>query len=522
MYEYDWWDAWQETLVPMLFMVLGFFFHAYLTRSNAVAAARRGKVILADAEKDADSIRNEAKVLAREKAMEAREKLESQAQQQRKELIDLENRIMKRESDFDRKISLLDRKEKELEDKILEAGAEKNRLIAKENELSELISKENKKLQEVAGISREKAHEELVSRMRDELEGDKARLIRHAQNEARMVAEKEARNIVSQAIERYAGEQVNEVTTTWVRLPNDEMKGRIIGKEGRNIRSFEQITGVNLLIDETPELVVLSCFNPMRREIARITLERLIEDGRIHPANIEEIHQKVEAEVEDTIRKAGEDALYELGIHGVDPELISILGRLKFRHSYSQNVLQHSIETAQFMGIMAAELGLDTSIAKRAGIFHDIGKAVDHDIEGGHAEIGANLLRKYGEDPIIVNACASHHNDVEQVSIYSTLAAAADAITAARPGARQHTTDLYLQRLEKLENIANSFEGVSKTFAVQAGRELRIIVEPKKINDEQALIMARDIAKKIETEVKYPGQVKVNVIRETRCIEYAQ
>ncbi|MFC1467450.1 ribonuclease Y [Verrucomicrobiota bacterium] len=522
MYEYNWWEAWQETLIPMLFLVLGFFFHAYLTKSNAVAAARRGKVILADAVKEAESIRNEAKVLAREKAMEAKEKVEEKAHNQRKELIDLENRIIKRESDFDRKISLLDRKEKELEEKIIEAGANKNRLIEKEGELAELIAQENKKLQQLAEISRDQAREELVARMRKELEGDKARLIRHAQNEARLLAEKEARNIVSQAIERYAGEQVSEVTTTWVRLPNDEMKGRIIGKEGRNIRSFEQITGVNLLIDETPELVVLSCFNPMRRETARITLERLIEDGRIHPANIEEIHKKVEEEIEDTIRKAGEDALYELGIHGVDPELISILGRLKFRHSYSQNVLQHSIETAQFMGIMAAELGLDTSIAKRAGIFHDIGKAADHDIEGGHAEIGANLLRKYGEDPIIVNACAAHHNDVEQISIYSTLAAAADAITAARPGARVQTTDLYLQRLEKLENIANSFDGVAKTFAVQAGRELRIIVEPTAVNDERALIMAREIAKEIESEVKYPGQIKVNVIRETRCIEYAQ
>jgi ribonuclease Y len=522
MYEYDWWRAWQETLIPMLFMVLGFFFNAYLTKTNAVAAARRGKVILADAEKDAQSIRSEAKVVAREQAMEAKEKIEASVQVQRAELIEIENRIMKRESDFDRKISLLDRKEQELEGKMIDAGEQKVKLIAREQELTDLIAAENAKLQAVADLSREKAREELVARMREELDGDKARLIRHSQNEARLLAEKEARNIVSQAIERYAGEQVSEMTTTWVRLPNDEMKGRIIGKEGRNIRSFEQITGVNLLIDETPGMVILSCFNPLRRETARITLERLVEDGRIHPANIEDIHKKVEAEVGDTVRKAGEDALYELGIHGVDPELITTLGRLKFRHSYSQNVLQHSMETAHFMGIMASELGLDVSIAKRAGIFHDIGKAVDHDIEGGHASIGANLLRKYGEDPIIVNACAAHHNDVEQLSVYATLAAAADAITAARPGARVNTTDLYLQRLEKLEKIANSFDGVAKTFAVHAGRELRIIVEPEAIDDAHALILARNIAKQIEDEVKYPGQIKVNVIRETRCIEYAQ
>jgi ribonuclease Y len=522
MYEYDWWRAWQETLIPMLFMVLGFFFNAYLTKANAVAAARRGKVILADAEKDAQSIRNEAKVIAREQAMDAKEKIEASVQIQRAELIEIENRIMKREADFDRKISLLDRKEQELEGKIVDAGAQKVKLIEREQELNALIASENAKLQSLANLSREKAREELVARMREELDGDKARLIRHSQNEARLLAEKEARNIVSQAIERYAGEQVSEMTTTWVRLPNDEMKGRIIGKEGRNIRSFEQITGVNLLIDETPGMVILSCFNPLRRESARITLERLVEDGRIHPANIEDIHTKVEEEVGDTVRKAGEDALYELGIHGVDPELITMLGRLKFRHSYSQNVLQHSIETAHFMGIMASELGLDVSIAKRAGVFHDIGKAMDHDIEGGHASIGANLLRKYGEDPIIVNACAAHHNDVEQLSVYATLAAAADAITAARPGARVNTTDLYLQRLEKLEKIANSFDGVSKTFAVHAGRELRIIVEPEAIDDAHALILARNIAKQIEDEVKYPGQIKVNVIRETRCIEYAQ
>ena len=297
----------------------------------------------------------------------------------------------------------------------------------------------------------------MVARMRVELEGDSARLIRHSQNEARLTAQKEARNIIAQAIERYAGEQVTEITTTWVKLPSDDMKGRIIGKEGRNIRSFEQITGVNLLIDETPELIVLSSFDPLRRESAKITLERLIDDGRIHPANIEEIHNKVTIEVEETIRKAGEEALFNLGIHGVDPELISVLGRLKFRHSYSQNVLQHSIETAHFMGIMATELGLDTSIAKRAGVFHDIGKALDHTIEGGHMEIGANILRKYKEDQIIVNACGAHHNDIEPTSIYATLVAT-DAITAARPGARNQTTDLYLQRLENLNTLQTALK----------------------------------------------------------------
>ncbi len=522
MYEYDWWAAWQETLIPGLFMLLGFFFNAYLTKSNAVAAARRAKVILADAEKDAEKIRNEAKIVAREKAMEAKEHVEERIQVQRNELIDLEHRIIKREEDFDRKMGILETKENDLHNKILENNDAKIALLEKEKELNRLIEVESKMIQDRAGITKDEARNEMISRMRIELEGDNARLIRHSQNEARLTAQKEARNIIAQAIERYAGEQVTEITTTWVKLPNDEMKGRIIGKEGRNIRSFEQITGVNLLIDETPELIVLSSFDPLRRETAKLTLERLIEDGRIHPANIEEIHNKAATEVEDIIRKAGEDALFELGIHGVDPELISVLGRLKFRHSYSQNILQHSIETANFMGIMAAELGLDTSIAKRAGIFHDIGKALDHEIEGGHAEIGANILRKYKEDPIIINACASHHKDIEPTSIYATLVCAADAITAARPGARNQTTELYLQRLDKLEYIANSFDGVSKSFAIQAGRELRVIVEPEMVSDEKAMIIARDIAKKIESEVKYPGQIKVNIIREKRCIEYAQ
>jgi len=521
-YEYDWWMAWQDILVPLGFIILGFFFHSYLVKTNAVAAARRGKVILADAEKEADLIRREADMIVKNAALSAQERVQQEHSKQRQELIELENRIMRRESDFDRKITLLEQKENLLEQRLADTAAEKEKLKGLQAELHHRIEEETRKLQEIADFSRDKAREIIMTRMETELKGDVARLIRHSQNEARMKAEGQAREIISLAIQRYAGEQVGEVTVSHIRLPDDKVKGFIIGKDGRNIKAFEQTTGVNLIVDETPEMVTVSAYDPVRREVARITLEKLIEDGRIQPARIEELYAKTCEEMEDTIRKGGEDALYELGIQGVRPELISTLGRLKFRQSYSQNVLQHSIQTAHIMGMMAAELDLDASIAKRVGIFHDIGKAVDHEVEGGHAVIGGTLLRKYDEDQVIVNAVASHHGDVEGGSIYAFLASAADAITAARPGARADTTDLYIKRLEKLEKIAGTYSGVKKSFAVQAGRELRVMVEPEVISDNDALLLARQIAKQIEDEIKYPGQIKVCVIRETRCIEYAQ
>ncbi|AKJ65693.1 ribonuclease Y [Kiritimatiella glycovorans] len=521
-YEYDWWQMWQDIIVPLGFVVLGFFFHAYLTKANAVAASKQAKSILEDAEKQAESIRREAQLNLRDQELKVHEKAHEEQDSARKELVDLENRIMKREKDFDRKLSLLDQKEQQLEQQISEAERKEQAAEARRTELDELIEQENRAVQKAAEMSRDEARETIMKRLQEALSEDSARLIRHAQNEARVLARTEARKIVVSAIERYAGEQANDVTTTTVDLPSDEMKGRIIGREGRNIRAFESTTGINLIIDETPGVVTLSGFDPTRRETARITLERLIEDGRIQPARIEEIFEKTSREVDDTIRKAGEDVLFQLGLQGVAPELVSLVGRLKFRHSYSQNVLQHSLETAFLMGSMAADLGLDPSVAKRVGIFHDIGKAVDHEVEGPHALIGGKLLRRHGESPEVYNAVAAHHHEMDVDSIYATLASSADAISASRPGARSDTTENYLKRLSRLENVAGDFEGVNKAFAIQAGRELRVIVAPSEISDEAATLLARDIAKKIEQEVRYPGQIKVTVIRETRCIEYAQ
>jgi ribonuclease Y len=361
-----------------------------------------------------------------------------------------------------------------------------------------------------------------MQQLEQDLQSESGNLIRRIQEDTKDRAEREARRIITMAIERYAGDQVNEMTTSTVTLPSDDMKGRIIGREGRNIRSFEAATGVNILIDDTPEVVVISGFDPLRREIARIALERLIEDGRIHPARIEEVVDKVQAEVEETIRHAGEEAIYDLGLQGVAPELVRTLGRLKFRHSYGQNVLKHSIEMGHLMGTMASELRLDSAQAKRIGLFHDIGKALDHKVEGGHAIIGADLLKRHGESAVVYNAVAAHHGEVEPESLYANLTIAADAITAARPGARSETTEIYLKRLEKLEEISNQFRGVEKSYAIQAGREIRVLVEPTKIDDNEAMQMARNISKQIEQELQYPGQIRVTVIRETRCVEYAK
>jgi ribonuclease Y len=374
----------------------------------------------------------------------------------------------------------------------------------------------------MAALSPDDAKRMLMQRMEEELRAEAGELIRRLQKDALATAEREARKIIASAVERYAADQINEMTTSAVTLPNDEMKGRIIGREGRNIRALEAATGVNILIDDTPEVVVVSSFDPLRREIAKQSLERLIVDGRIHPTRIEEIVTKVQSEVDDTIRKAGEEAVYELGLQAMDPEVVKTLGRLKYRHSYGQNVLKHSVEMANLMGMMASDLGLDPSIAKRVGLLHDIGKAMDHHVEGTHALIGADFLKRHGESPLVCNAVAAHHNEVEAESIYAVLTKAGDAITASRPGARTETTDIYLKRLEKLEDIANNFRGVEKCYAIQAGREIRVIVEPAKIDDNEAMQMARNISKQIEHDMEYPGQIKVTVVRETRCVEYAR
>ncbi len=515
-------DYWSILAVSLASIVLGYFIHVFKNKYRMDMAKKDAETILADAKEKAELILKKADVDSRNEVIKAREEFEKDNKIRRREIIALEERMAQREANLDRRVSMLDNKELSFDSKIADLAREKDNLLAEEKRLKEAVQAANNKLQESAQMSEEQARETLLGKVEEDLTAEKGLLIRRMQEEAKEAAEKNARSIIVTAINRYAADQVNEVTTCSVNLPNDEMKGRIIGKEGRNIRSLEAETGCNILIDDTPEVVIISGFDPMRREIARITIEQLVSDGRIHPARIEEIVAKVKEEVDDTIRQAGESAIYELGLRSVAPELLRTLGRLKYRHSFSQNVLQHSVEMAHLMGMMAAELGLDSTIAKRVGLFHDLGKAIDHTVEGSHAIIGADLLKKHGEQPIVYNAVAAHHGDVEAESLYATLAAAADAITAARPGARSETTELYLKRLKDLEEIANSFKGVTKSYAIQAGRELRVIVEPSRIDDNEAMVMARNISHHIEDKMQYPGQIKVTVIRETRCIEYAK
>ncbi|MBN2163935.1 MAG: ribonuclease Y [Pontiellaceae bacterium] len=511
-----------EFILSIGFLVLGFFFHAYLTKTNAIAASKQAKAILGEANKEADAIRREAKIQAKDAVLRAREKSEKDTTGQRKEILDLERRVVEREKNLTRKLEMLNNKELELSGRMTEISEEKSVWHDKSRELQKLIDEETSRVEKAANLSKDEARRTIMGRMEDELTGEANALVRNIQKSAKEDARKVAREIIAAAIQRYAAETVSDLTTSSVALESDDIKGRIIGREGRNIKSFESETGVNVLIDETPEVVVLSSYDPIRREVARVALERLIEDGRIHPARIEETVEKVRHEIDETIRQAGETALFELGLTGVAPELMHTLGKLKFRTSYKQNVLDHSIETAHICALMAGELGLDPKIAKRVGVFHDIGKALDHEVEGGHAVIGANLLRKYGEDRIVYNAVGSHHDDMERESVYAVLCEAADAITAARPGARSETTDLYLQRLEQIEKIANQYAGVKSSYAVQAGREIRIMVEPTKFNDHGTSLLAKNIAKEIGRNVKIPGTVRVTVIRETRCVEYAK
>ncbi len=516
------WNGLNPVVINIGFVILGFFFHAYLTRTNAVAASHRGEAILEEAKKQAESIKHEANVDAREEVLKVRERTEKEQETKRQSIIALEDRVVAREKDISRKLELLETKDRTLTEKIDLVEKQNDELKTRQKELKDRITEEVLRIQEAASLSKEDARKLIMERMENELESEISGLIRRQQKEIYERSKAEARDIICTAIERYAGEHVSSSTVTQVALPAEDFKARLIGKEGRNFKSFEMESGVNLIVDETPGIVQLSSFDPVRREIARVALEKLIADGRIHPASIEETIKKTRGEVDEIIRQAGEDALYKLGISGVAPELVKILGRLKYRTSYKQNVLDHSVEMASLMGMMAADLGLDVALAKRVGIFHDLGKAVDHEVEGSHAVIGANLMRKYGEIPLVYNAVAAHHDDIEKSSVYAVLAAAADAMTAARPGARMDTTDLYFQRLDKLEKIALSFKGVEKCYAIYAGRELRVLVEGSKVDDARSLILAREIANRIQGEVKYPGQVKVTVIRETRAIEYAK
>ncbi|MCK4565368.1 MAG: ribonuclease Y [Verrucomicrobia bacterium] len=512
----------QALIVNIAFIVLGFFFHAYITKTNAIAASKQSKSILDKAQKEADIVRREAKVQAKDAVLRARENSEKESSSQRKDILDLEKRVVGREKNLSSKLEMLSSKDLQLAGRLTEVQDQKDVLKEKGKELEGLIQEETNRIEKAANLSKDDARKTIMTRMEDELKAEAGGLIRHVQKEAKQEAEKKARELIAIAVQRYAAETVCDLTTSTVSLVSDDIKGRIIGREGRNIKSFEAETGVNVLIDETPEVVVLSSFDPIRREVARIALEELIEDGRIHPVRIEETVAKVRKELDTSIRRAGEEALFGLGITGVAPKLVQILGKLKFRTSYKQNVLDHSVEAAHLLAIMAAELGLDVKLAKRIGIFHDIGKAVDHEVEGGHATIGANLLRKHGEDSVVYTAIGAQHEDMDRSNVYAVLCDAADAMTAARPGARMETTDLYIQRLEKIEKICNQYAGVKSSYAVQAGREVRIMVEPETFTDHATQLLARNIAKQIGKEVKVPGVVRVTVIREMRCVEYAK
>jgi ribonuclease Y len=515
----EWWLAWFTTLAAA---ALGWFWHwhvEHIARKNGAVSAEK---ILRDAHHEAAVLHREAETKAREILHEARKAFEQEVNARQKRLEVLEDQYHARISQLETKSNSLDTKEERLLQKLEDLRVETEHLQARSREFEELMTEQRVRLQEIAGLTQSQARDQMLKNIEDEVRAESDTLFRHLQAEARSKAKTEAQKIITYAIERYAADTVQEVTTCQVQLPSEEMKGRIIGKEGRNIRSIESETGVNVMIDDTPQVIVLSGYDPMRREIARLSLERLIHDGRIHPASIEETVAKVRQETEDAVRKAGEDAIYQLGLGKMHPDVVYTLGRLKFRQSYAQNVLSHSIEMAYLMSAMAAELGLDIQIAKRIGLLHDIGKALTHEVEGSHALIGAELIAKHGEAPLVVNAVAAHHREVEAESVYAHLAMAADAITAARPGARNENTHQYLKRLGDLEDIANSFEGVSRSYAIQAGRELRVLVEPGVIDDEQALRLARDISARIESQVNFPGQVKVTVIRETRSVEYAR
>ena len=496
-------------------VALGYAINRYLVNARMSRAAADAARMLKDAEKQAETTKKEAVLEAKAEILQMKEAEEAEAKERRREIAALENRLVQREESIDRRAESIDKREHQI-------SSAQGQINKREEELNAAHAEVKVRLESIAGLTADEAKAELLANVKEEVTREAASIIREAESSAKEEAERRARRIIGIAIQRVAADHTAESTVSVVHIPSDDMKGRLIGREGRNIRAFEQMTGINLIVDDTPEAVVLSSFDPVRREIGRITLETLIADGRIHPARIEEMFNKAEKLVNDQIHEAGEQASFDANVHNLHPEIVRTLGRLKFRSSYGQNVLKHALEVSWIAGVMAAELGADVALAQRAGLLHDLGKAVDHEVEGPHAVIGADLARRFGEHPDVVHAIEAHHNDVEPQTVEAVLVMAADAISAGRPGARRETLESYIKRLEKLEAVANAHPGVEKTYAMQAGREIRVMVMPDVVSDADSVVLARDIAQQIEAELEYPGQIRVMVVRESRAVDYAK
>ncbi len=494
---------------------LGIIYRKKIAEAEIGSAEEQAKKILNDAIKASEAKKKEALIEAKEEILKTRAEADKEIKERRNEVQKMEKRNMQKEEHLDKKLETIEKKEENLK-------LREKQLEEKTEATNEIQKRQLEILEKISGLTKEEAKEYLIKNIEDEVRVEAALKIKEIEEQTKETCDEKAREIITGAIQRCASDHVSDVTVSVVALPSEDMKGRIIGREGRNIRSLEQMTGIDFIIDDTPEAVILSGFDPVRREVARLTLEKLIQDGRIHPARIEEMFHKSQKEVEQTIKKAGQGATFDVGVHNIHHELVRLLGRLKYRTSYGQNVLQHSIEVAQIAGLIAGELGIDVTLAKRAGLLHDIGKSIDHEVEGSHIQIGADVAKKYKEDAIILNAIMAHHGDVEPESTIACIVAAADAISAARPGARRENIENYIKRLQKLEELATSFNGVERAFAISAGREVRVMVKPDDINDEAMVLVGREIAKKIESEMEYPGQIKVNLIRETRVVDFAK